>query len=116
MHYGRDVKYGDPGEAAYRKAPRNQSEWKVNSDGYVVRSTNRGKQLQHRVVMEGILGRALLPLETVHHKNGVRSDNDPSNLELWSKAQPAGQRVEDKITWAIEFLSQYGYGVTIPPP
>ena len=43
--------------------------------------------------------------------NGVRDDNRPENLELWSKAQPAGQRVEDKITWAIELLERYGYSV-----
>jgi hypothetical protein len=29
------------------------------------------------------------------------------NLELWSKSQPSGQRVEDKILWAIEILEDY---------
>ena len=57
--------------------------------------------------MEQYLGRALLPGENVHHKNGVRHDNSLSNLELWSKVQPAGQRVEDKVEWAIEILKTY---------
>ncbi len=62
--------------------------------------------------MERMLGRFLWPDETVHHINGVRDDNRPENLELWSKAQPAGQRVEDKIAWAIDLLERYGYSVS----
>lgn len=63
---------------------------------------------EHVVVMAEMLGRPLLPHENVHHRNGVRDDNRPENLELWSTFQPPGQRVQDKLAWAREILDLYG--------
>lgn len=60
------------------------------------------RQLEHRVVMERVIGRALVPGENVHHKNGDRFDNSPENLELWYRGQPAGQRVDDLIEYLVK--------------
>lgn len=69
--------------------------------------SNNGRVREHIVVMEEYLGRSLFDHEEVHHLNGIRDDNRIENLELWSKSQPSGTRVEDKVTWAMEILKMY---------
>jgi hypothetical protein len=63
---------------------------------------------EHRLVMARMLGRPLTDNESVHHRDGNRQNNDPTNLELWSRYQPSGQRVRDKLEWAREIIALYG--------
>lgn len=106
-HYRRFRVYGDPLVVKLEKT----GEFRMNGDGYMVRAVVvdgvREYQSEHRVVMERMLGRKLLPGENVHHIDGNKSNNRPENLELWTRSQPSGQRVEDKVVWALEFLETY---------
>lgn len=45
-----------------------------------------GNVLEHRIVMEKMIGRYLRKGEEVHHKNKIKSDNSESNLILISKS------------------------------
>jgi transposase-like protein len=75
--------------------------------GYVMITMGEHKYRgEHTVIMEQILGRRLRPGEEVHHKDGDKHNNDPSNLELLTKAEHArlhrrrehGRRMQNQLS------------------
>ena len=95
-------------KGVYSKSKRKFKGYVIWTDKSSPYANAHGVVYEHRHVMGTHLGRPLLEHESVHHKNGDRSDNRLENLELWSKSQPYGQRVEDKVAWAKEILRLYG--------
>lgn len=58
-----------------------------NSDGYRVIYRNGRRMTEHRAVAEDMLGRSLTSDEAVHHIDGNRQNNDPSNLQVMTRAE-----------------------------
>lgn len=101
-HYTRKRITGDP-----LKTLNSRGNGYITPSGYKIYTINYEHIPEHHLVMEQHLGRDLTSEESVHHKNGDRLDNRLENLELWSRYQPSGQRVVDKVVWAKEILSLY---------
>jgi hypothetical protein len=99
MHYHRVRSTGEAGPPTLLRAAAGSGT--THSSGYRIVYHNGRSVPEHRVVMEQLLQRPLRAYENVHHRNGIRTDNRPENLELWVRPQPPGRRVEDLLAWVV---------------
>jgi hypothetical protein len=101
---------------SFTRCPLHFQDWKIKSkiteygcvnsvSGYrIIRLAKGGKRcLEHRLVMRQMIGRELESFEQVHHKDGDKINNHPSNLELWTRSHPSGQRASDLINWFLKY-------------
>lgn len=79
----------------------------VHAPSHPRATTAKKYVFEHIIVMEQMLGRFIGRDEFVHHRNGIRDDNRPENLELWTKPQPDGIRGADALPWAREIIRRY---------
>lgn len=107
------INAGIPLDTPLMKAPNGSGY--ISPRGYVyfcVKENGKRKpRAVHRVVMENHIGRKLKRKESIHHINGIKSDNRIENLEIWNSNHCTGQRLEDKIKWCIDILEEYGFEV-----
>ncbi len=85
---------------------KNHPRWKngwYKPDHYTELSFGKRRIAAHRFVMEKHLGRKLKSFESVHHRNGIRSDNRIKNLELWTLNPTPGQRISDIIKFVVDY-------------
>jgi hypothetical protein len=75
----------------------------VNAEGYVCvwaprhpAATSQGYVLEHRLVMERVLGRPLERRETVRHRDGNRQNNDPENLLVLPSGAMYGRKAKPR--------------------
>jgi len=96
------------------KAPYWKGGRLLDKDGYIIlkkpehpNARKSGYVFEHVYVMSQIIGRPLYKGETVHHKNGVRSDNEPLNLDLRLNNHGSGQSIKDLIPYWKKMLALY---------
>jgi len=76
----------------------------IDKDHPIANSSDR--VLMHRHVASIAAGRWVLPTEDVHHKNRIRSDNSPENLQILTKAEhTALHNLEDSGIESIKLIN-----------
>lgn len=125
MHRIRLKLQGTPGEAAPRKGlggtgtVHSKTGYRYFYRPRHPNASKRGFVAEHIIVMAQVLGRPLKKGETIHHRNGIRADNRIENLELRTGMHPAGQSIQDMLTFCRAYLKEYenlSKSVFQPPP
>ena len=66
--------------------------------GYIEITAGKNKsRMQHVVIIEEMIGRRLYANECVHHKNGIRCDNRPENLQLMTRSDHSSIHAKESV-------------------
>ena len=84
-----------------------RKERSLHIDGYMWIYRNNKRIFEHRAVMEGLIGRSLTKYEVVHHKNGIRTDNNPENLVLMTRRQHSSMHRRMQGCKMKDFICEY---------
>jgi hypothetical protein len=104
-HAQRMRRYGDPNYLTPEETRRANNRQSQLARFEEVKATTYRKQHgrhQHRVVAEQMLGRPLKPGEIVHHIDGNKHNNDPSNLQVMTQSEHIREHFNKKnslIEW-----------------
>lgn len=85
-HYCAAKRHGNPLKTVY--GPRGQGTISKKY-GYRLVACNGRQKAEHRVVMEEALGRQLTSGEIIHHRDGNKTNNALSNLEITNRRDHA---------------------------
>ncbi|MHA1170298.1 MAG: HNH endonuclease signature motif containing protein, partial [Candidatus Hodarchaeales archaeon] len=90
----------------WRKKKKRTEFWYEN--GYKVLSLGDGRGIkEHIKIMQDQIGRNInRKNEIVHHKNGMRDDNRPENLELMSRKQHASYHRNKEKSHGKDFFGR----------
>lgn len=92
------------GDAVKRPAGRmhNDRPVRLDNQGYVLiwepehpNQSQHGWQYEHRLIAEAVLGRRLASNDHVHHRNGIKHDNRPENLQVMDAVEHAALSSQD---------------------
>lgn len=94
-------------------------ETRMHSDGYIQvylpwhPSSRRSYVYEHRLVMERNLGRLLRTDEHVHHKNQIKTDNRPENLDALSSLEHRDEHAATPQAVIVDLLRRGYMGIEV---